>query len=316
MSDQETGLTEDFNDKDVNDFFEKGGHEEENDAAETENVPHDSGELKNEDQNAEIGDGEKSEEQPAKQMNDNDRFRAMAESERVKRKEIQKQIEDMRRENENLKSTFNRILTKAQEQAEADQKASVPSFEEDPITALRYENEQLKKKMSGFEDFQTRSHQASEAQQQQQQFVNSYRSAADEFAKTNPDFDDAYSHLMESRLAEFDAAGYTPVQARQLLVEDEAAIVANAMQRGINPAESIYKLAKLRGFSSGSNMNAQDKINANNEKINNLERGLQASRSVNSGGINSRESMSLESIAAMDDSDFENVDWNKVLKMG
>lgn len=322
MTDQDAPVSfaDDYQDNEVDKFFEtKGGETEpeitENDNQQEREKPQQEivAEKDTVQDDDEPNDVITKEEPVAK---DQERYRAMAEEERIKRKEIQKQIDTMREENDKLKNTFNRILTKAQEQANAETAAQVPSFEDDPIAALKYENDRLRHDFEGVKKYNEQQQQQSETQQRQAEFVNVYRTKSEEFKRTNPDFDDAYNHLMNSRLEEFTTAGYTDKEARQLILEDEAAIVATALTKGNNPAESIYKIAKLRGYQGKSNINAQQKINENEEKIQTLERGLRASKSVNSGGINAKESLSLEDIARMDDDEFDNVDWNKVLKMG
>lgn len=253
------------------------------------------------------------------QQNEHQRYKAMADEERIKRKETQKQIDQLRAENEQLKTTFNKILTRAQEQ----QEAQAPSFEEDPINALRHENEKLKTKVDQLDQDSVRSRQQAEADQKQQQFINTYRTKANEFKRATPDFDDAYNFLIENRMQEYEVAGYSKEQAEQLAMEDEAAIAANHLGKGGNPAEAIYKLAKLRGYSGKSIINDheqikenKDRLKENQAKIDNLERGLKASKTVNTGGANAKESLSLEDVAAMDDTEFSKLDWNKVLQMG
>lgn len=298
-------------DAEMKDFFDsKGG---EIDTFKSEDSP----EPEPEEQRAESTDQEPAEQdldQDHEQASQNDqqRYKAMADEERIRRKETQKQIDQLRSENDQLKTTFNRILTKAQEQ----QEAQAPSFDDDPINALRHENQQLKTKFDRLDQENIRNREQAQADHNQQKFINSYRSEANKFKQSTPDFDDAYNFLLENRMTEYETAGYDKPQAEQLAMEDEAAIAANHLGKGTNPAEAIYKLAKLRGFQGKSSINAQDKISANKEKIATLERGLQASKTVNSGGSSSKEQLSLEAVANMDDEEFSKLDWNKVLKMG
>jgi len=255
-----------------------------------------------------------------KTMNEQERYKAMAEEERIRRKEVQKQIETLNAENKKLKDTFDRILQKAQEQAELESQPKPPSYDENPIEALKYENEQLKKKFGNIEQSITQKQQQEqqeyEIRQKQDQFIGTYKAKADEFSKTTPDFKDAYNYLLTSRQAEYKAAGYSDEQVNQLLVEDEAAIVATALGQNANPAQRLYEIAKLRGYKQNSNINGQDKIQANNEKIANLERGLKASKSVNSGGMSAKDHLTLEDVAEMSDDDLDKVDWNKLMRSG
>jgi len=122
--------------------------------------------------------------------------------------------------------------------------------------------------------------------------------------------------LLEGREQELRISGYSDEQIHSMLVEDEAAIVATALQNQTNPAKVIYDLAKHRGYQGSGNANIQNKINANKEKIANLERGLQASKSVSSGGVNARDSLTLEAVANMSEDELDAIDWNRLMKSG
>lgn len=242
-------------------------------------------------------------------------YKAAMHEERERRKEAQRQIDDLKSQNEKLRGTFEKVIKSAEEQQ---RQAQAPSFDDDPIAALKYENEQTKKELASLkQDKEDRASQH-ESMTKQQQFLNNYRVKTDEFSKENPDFKNAYQHLIDSRYAEHVEAGFTHDQANQMLHEDEAAIVVQAMQQGVNPAERLYKLAKLRGYQNNTNVsNNKDKLIANNQaKIEQLEKGLKASKTINNAGAHSDNAMTLESIAAMDDEEFSKVDWNKVLKLG
>lgn len=304
----------------VDHFFETRGGENEPQAEEN-NVSHSSSNDKPVSENEEResatenseADDEASQGGEDDKLSDQQRYKSMAESERVRRKEIQKQIDAIKQENEQLKTTFNRILSKAQEQAE---QANIPSFETDPIGALKYENQKLQNKVNELDQNNLQSKQEKDIQNRQTQFINEYRAKANEFKRSTPDFDDAYNFLLENRMQEFEMAGFTPEQATQLVHEDEAAIAANHLAKGSNPADAIYKLAKLRGYRGKNAVNPQDQLQANQQKILNLEKGLKAAKSVNAGGSNAKDVYSLEAIAAMDDDEFSKQDWNKILKMG
>lgn len=239
-------------------------------------------------------------------------YKAMAHEEREKRKEIARHVQQMKEENEQLKNTFQKILAKAQEQQELEQQAKQPSFEDDPLAALKFENDKIKNNLADIQKFNDAQAQNNEMHSKQTQFMNAYRQKVTEFSNTTPDFKDAYNHLLQSRLAEHEAAGFSKEQAAQMLHEDEAAIVATALSQNVNPGERIYNLAKLRGYQG----KAADQSNNNQQKMDALEKGLRASKSIGSVGSSSDERMSLEDIANMNDSDFAKVDWNKVLKMG
>lgn len=243
-------------------------------------------------------------------------YKKMADEERGRRKEAQAQIDSIKAENEKLKETFNKVMRTAQEKAD---KENIPNYDDDPLAALKYENEQLRSKIDPLEKAEQNRQQNYTQQQQQKKFISEYAASADEFKETTPDFDDAYDHLVDSRMKDYIASGYSKEEAANLLQEDEIATVIKARQQGVNPAERIYALAKIRGYNGNKKSDADNfksQIAKNTQKINQLERGVKASKTLSDSGTHSDERLTLETISQMDDDEFSKVDWNKVLKMG
>jgi len=325
-------LFTEYSDKETEDFFSSGGetelHDESNESGDTheenpqENKIENNSET-NQDESSDANreedkgnDGESEDAQKAE--TDSERLRAMAAEERIKRKEVQKQIEQLTKENEQLRNTFTQIVSSSQKDA----KEQAPSFEDDPIGALKHENEQLKKQFSELSNFRDQTIQERDLSRKEQMFMQSYRGHVQEFTQSNPDFHDAYQFLLQNRKAEYEMAGYSENDVNQLLHEDEAAIVANAMKNERNPAETIYQLAKLRGYAVKANQknhesDKQTKIKENEKKIHNLERGMAASRSINAaGGSNARNNLTLEDVADMSEDEIGSVDWEQLMRSG
>jgi hypothetical protein len=149
-------------------------------------------------------------------------------------------------------------------------------------------------------------------QQAMQKFLGDYNSKVNEFAQSTPDFADAYKFALEARLKEYQAVGYDDNEAKQMVIEDEMAIVTKSFQRGENPAKMIYELAKTRGYAKSIPQTTQTN---NAEKLETLQRGIAASKSANSSGTKPTQ-LTIEAINAMSDDEFDSVDWSKVLKMG
>lgn len=206
-------------------------------------------------------------------------------AERMKRKELQSRLEQQAQKVSQMEQNWQRLAESYQRQ----QQPQPPSFDEDPLEALRHDTEQVKQYINQQHQTEQQRQQAYEMQNRQQQFINSYQESAQEFAKTTPEFKDAYSFLSESRIKEYVEAGYSHAQANQLLIEDEMAIAAKAFQDGVNPAERMYKLAKVRGY--------QGKPQAQN--LNAINKGMKMSKSLNGAGGNSANGISLDTIAHM-----------------
>lgn len=98
-----------------------------------------------------------------------------------------------------------------------------------------------------------------------------------------------------------------------MVTMDERSIVAKAMQDERNPAEVIYRFAKLRGY-NGSRKEASPDAS---KKIETIEKGAKIGRGISNASANPTESYRLEDIGDMSDDDFANIDWNRhVLRHG
>lgn len=148
------------------------------------------------------------------------------------------------------------------------------------------------------------------------EMVSAYRADAATFAQKQADFGDAYRFLISSRDAELQAAGYdNPAERQRLIVADEQALVARALQGQASPAERIYALAKARGYQikAPANGNGQQRPNGNGrlqpnvtEEIARAQAGQNAAMSLSNAGGGTRvtSGLSLDEIANMSDDQF------------
>lgn len=223
--------------------------------------------------------------------------------ERERRKEMQTKVT-------NLERTFQAVLEKL---SSPQQQQQPPSFDEDPIGALQHNQQVLNQHVA--QQYQNQQQQAEQQQRnnQLQDFAYKCQQSVREFSKTNTDYLDAYKFLSESRVNEHVAVGYTQEQARQLILEDEMAVASKAYMDGVNPAERIYGLAKMRGFQSTAAGQPQGKMSA-------LQKGMQASKSLSgAGGKASSGGLTLESLAQMSPDELDQAlskDWDKIMKLG
>lgn len=255
----------------------------------------------------------KDEEYKPEEYQHNKNYKAAMEAERREKAELKKQFAQTREENEKLKSLYERIIKSANEQSTKQDDNPIVSYDENPIEHLRQRAELAEKKLQEIDQDKNQSREQLQQQQAMQKFIGAYQQQAAEFAKTNQDFQDAYKFAVEARLNEYETFGYTKEEAAAMANEDEMAIVAQCLRNGVNPAEKIYQFAKMRGYQGKQPVNKE--IPNNLQKLETIERGLQASKTVNQGGSKPTE-LTLDAIAAMDDDEFNQVDWSKVLKMG
>ncbi len=117
---------------------------------------------------------------------------------------------------------------------------------------------------------------------------------------------------MQTRLDELVAMGYNQAEAINIRTQDEIAIAAKAYADGVNPGERIYALAKMRGFSQ-QQVQPQTPIADATQKIDQLEKGLNASKSLSGASGKASAELTLEALASMEDADFDKA-WEKMIK--
>jgi hypothetical protein len=92
-----------------------------------------------------------------------------------------------------------------------------------------------------------------------QAITSSMSEAESDFAADHPDYFDAASHYRTERQAELEALGYAGEGLQRQLAQDLIGVVHTAISQGRDPAETVYNLAKRRGFASGASQ-AADKL--------------------------------------------------------
>jgi len=165
-----------------------------------------------------------------------------------------------------------------------------PSVEEQPIEAIKV----LERKVENYE-------QQTQRTQAIAQLVNHAAELTRQFAQKTPDYRDAYQFARESRFRELVAIGRSEAEAMQVLADDEMQLGYSALQSGRNPGELVYAFAKARGYTpkaaAAGAAPAQDRLET-------VERGQTAARSLGTMGGTATAKLSVESLAAMSDADF------------
>ena len=132
--------------------------------------------------------------------------------------------------------------------------------------------------------------------------MRTYSAQADAFSRDEPTFQEAYNWLVQSRLTELSAAGYDEATSHNLIQAEEQGIVANAFRDGANAAERIFGLAKARGFAP---VKKEDPEETTEEKLDRLEKGQKASKSLSKARGGAAKRTKLKDIADMTDEEFE-----------
>lgn len=206
--------------------------------------------------------------------------------ERERRQQAEKRArqleETLARGNERLQQLLERQLGGQQ----AEKAPEVPDFNTDPAAHLRARAEQAERSLS---ELSRERQEASRAQQ----LAHTFNNAAQRVMQDHPDFRDAYAHVWNSLVADAAIVGIPPQVMEQRIVE--AALAA-----GENPAQRMYELARVRGFTGKAQ---QPKASAD-DKMQVLERGSAAARNLPPGGAPARQPLSLETLANMSQDEF------------
>lgn len=205
--------------------------------------------------------------------------------ERERRKEIQRQYADEKARNDKIEERQSKLL-----EVLAGKNQAEPEYI-DPITKLEKKVEEVDSTIAAAKK---------EADEEKKRFdeetnlVNRYKGSLNAFMKDVPDVLDARQFLLESKTSELRALGYDDGEIDKIIKEEERGIVQRAYKNEKNPGELLMQAAKARGYAKG-----EAKPDAKEEtKIQQIDKGLKASKSLGSGGTSPRASNDLDAVSA------------------
>ena len=228
--------------------------------------------------------------------------------EREKRKTAEREHRQFKKEQEERNTRLDerlRLLTEARERQEASRQ-TLPDPQRDPVAFNRYLYEEQRKTREYIANQAKQGETERAAKAAEDQVWGTYQTSALEYAKENPDFADAYNYLLNSRASELMAMGYTPGEIQRIVRDDEFAIAQQAIGRGQNPAEIIFKWATDgRGFKPG---NGAEKANGA-EQVKKIGDAKLASQSLSKAGGSAGGSgkITLESLDRMTPDEFNDL---------
>ena len=124
----------------------------------------------------------------------------------------------------------------------------VPNEDTDPLGNMMYQLKQVNSTVADLQAQTATARQQADMQKQVADFVQSVQEAKAEFEKTAPDFPQAYEHIRNIRVTDLRALGADEGSIKQALLQDEFRLTEAALQRGKNPAEEMYNMAKRYGY--------------------------------------------------------------------
>lgn len=210
--------------------------------------------------------------------------RMLRKKERERNKELEERVQQGERRLAELAEKF---------------KPAPPKFEENPAAHLKHQLDTVQSKLAETEKFKEEHQQQLAEQRKQQEFIETYRAKAADFTQTTPDFMEGYNFLRKARFDELKEAGYKPEKIHQILINEEKMIVEDAFNDEENPAERLYKMAKVRGY-------AKEK-SQEQKQIETVQKGLEASQTLSKGGGASK-GLSMQALAEMSEEEFNKLD--------
>ncbi len=205
--------------------------------------------------------------------------------------EVQQRMAEM----ENLRKEIEEFRSR-QKQAQEQQE-----FNSDPLGVIQKQINELKSTVTT--QSQTEQQRSQQAQTEQQMFAT-IASQVNEFKKSTPDYDDALAHVLEARKQELIAMGAPEYEAQNRVAMEAQEIAVNSLRSGQNPAQVVYQLAKLRGYSAKQV----------SQKLATIEQGQKAASSLaNVAGVGEGPGVSLAEIDSMSEEEFDKF-WSKFEK--
>lgn len=224
--------------------------------------------------------------------------RGQPNEEHARRREAQER-DEWRKKAEETEARFNTLNKRLEDMAalvKGDDPNAPPA---DPLAPVLEKIEGIDKRLS-------------EADQrvEEERIQHAVRSYADEdearFRQQQPDFPNAVSHYIQSRVAEMKAFGVPEEQAGQALAQEAQQLLLTAAQAGQSPAQIMYAMAQARGYQpqQAPNPAAGQYATAQQDNVYRMPQQNAGGRSFGNGAGAAGNAMTLQQIAAMSEEDY------------
>lgn len=165
-----------------------------------------------------------------------------------KRKSLESQLLQEREERIRAQTeldVYNRGVTKLTETISAPE----PSIDPIDVDSHNY----LERKLQAMEKRLAESENKSAQAVQMNQFTNAVNAQQAEYVRGNPDFDNAYSYLLDREMQNVMLLGASEQEAQQAVSERLFTMANHALQSGRNVPDMIYKMSKNYGYAGKAN---------------------------------------------------------------
>jgi len=185
----------------------------------------------------------------------------------------------------------------------------VPDPQTKPLEYINHVLGNMQASTAELKQWRQQQEQAAQQRAVEQQYSAWAAAQEREFARTQPEYHDAYRYATETRDKELQALGYTDAATRASIVRmNTAEIINGAASQGRNPAELVWEYARARGFIPKSS-----RAQGNTEAQAKIAAGLQAAGGkLNHGGATGEGDVSAKDLAGITDPDEFEKAWKRV----
>lgn len=213
--------------------------------------------------------------------------------ERMRRKAVEAQMQELRRQNEENQKWRNENEQKLAERIAALQPKQAIDPAENPVGYLATQQYETQKMLAEMQEAQRKQESMQQQNAAMQQFASHVQRDEEVFTSKTPDYSDAAKFAREFKTKEYMTFGFTQEQAEAQVNNDAFAIAQRALQLGESPANLFYNYAKTVGYKPQAN---------GEQKLSMMEAGQKASKP--SGGSGKSPTLTLETLVSMSSEDF------------
>lgn len=221
--------------------------------------------------------------------------------ERKHRQALQAEVGELKTKFQTVDQLKDAILKLKEERMPVKEPEPIVTYEEDPL-GYTY------KKVNEIDENQK----VIKQNMEYQQFIGQVVNLENQFRTKQPDYDSAYQYVVDTKIKELAEVGITdPADVAREIQRVSYSLSTHAMQKGKNPAEVVYSIAKTYGYKQPSaKPEEQSKANAE-ETIKSVAKGQQMASKTLSGSGKSETPKTVEALLEANGDEFDRL-WKEM----
>jgi hypothetical protein len=228
---------------------------------------------------------------------------------------------EMRQKLENMERTFQEFQKRF-----APPEPQIPTVDVDPIAHFQARTQQLEQTIQEMNKRLESGDHEQRQREQQSQFARQVYTLESQFKAQTPDYDEATLFLKQGMYNDLLNRGALPDEIPAMIDNQIGAMARQMLQVGMNPAQVAYHMAQSRGFKSKSAQEAEQRQaqeqaqqraqqqQQNQQKIESINKGQSAAKSLSSTGGQGKGELTLEALAEMDADELDK-HWAEIQKL-